>query len=177
MYEPTQGGIYADTLGILQGELKMAAVWKKFDGSEEHKEMMRKAFNGWECRLHDGRQYRNLPAAVNPPYDEIDEFLIYDPHPHKDMIIEWANTGKPVYFINRPGRWVKSTAPQWNLLRTYSFDPPINQGYRKYKYRDEAGLIHVQAINRIGSVLKAEQIESFSQFIGWIDDDWQEVEV
>lgn len=155
----------------------MAAVWKKFDGSEEHKDMMRNSVHGWECKLKNGNVLKNLLNYRHIPFSAIYEFLIYDPHPHKDMIIEWANTGKPVYFITRPGQWVKSTAPQWNLLRTYSFDPPINQGYRRYKYRDEVGLIQVQAINKLGSVLKEEEIEKASQFIGWIDDDWQEVEV
>jgi hypothetical protein len=77
------------------------ANWIKFDGGAGHQHEIRKSLNYYGClmKLKDGSEHR-LTGEHREKYiknENIDAFLICEPHPHRDMIIEWANTCRPVW--------------------------------------------------------------------------------
>jgi hypothetical protein len=138
------------------------ANWIKFDGSEEHKRIIR--LNEVIFKLKDGGENKYAPLS------NVDSFLICEPHPHRDMIIEWANTGRPVYVKYKGHKeFVIDDTPVWYLNCEYSFDPPKE----KIKYRV--------------ALMKACRVEAYSEeaasmvlhsddFIKWLTD-WQEVKI
>jgi hypothetical protein len=166
----------------------MAAQWKKFDGTDEQIKEMEESDHGYIFRyIPPGGKFEEESDISNGAAQciakarlgfDITEYLICQPRRHADMIIRQAKTGQPAYVkADISNKWDLIKNPAWSERCEYSFNHPVTQGYIRYKYRDDAGLIYVQAINKFGSVLKAEEIENASQFIEWIDDDWQEVEV
>lgn len=82
------------------------------------------------------------------------EYLICEPHPHAEMIIEWAKTGRPVYWNG-----VQISNPGWDAYEKYSFNPP-RQYYRVYI--DTAGSLDIAYCERDPDDLDR-----------WVDDDWR----
>ena len=151
------------------------AEWLKFDGSEEHKSMLRGAINGWACKQkNSGNEIKNLPQVKCVPFDEIDEFMIYEPNPHAEMIIEWARTGRPVYRKYQDGIWRIDPDQIWDKHEEYSFDPP------REKFRYKAALMKGSEYYYIAVAYADEGVVGITRnslFVRWLDDDWQEVEV
>jgi hypothetical protein len=138
--------------------------WIKFDGSEEHKNLMRA--NDCKIRLKKGGE---VDRAL---FDDIDSFLICEPHPHRDMIIEWANTGRPVFQKNA-NKWLPDPFPTWSKDAEYSFDLPKEKiRYRVALMEDKYGDAYTETAN---SEVKEVRIESNEHFIKWITD-WIEVD-
>jgi hypothetical protein len=138
------------------------ANWIKFDGSEEHKSLLREKDSIFKCK--DGTT-RNSAF-----FDEIDSFLICEPHPHRDMIIEWANTGRPVYVKYKGHKeFVIDDTPVWYLNCEYSFDPPKN----KIRYR--VALMKGYRVEAHSEEV-ANMVVHSDDFIKWLTD-WQEVEI
>lgn len=76
------------------------AEWVKFYGSEEQLKMMSESKNGWIWRDNLGKTQRGICSGTpfgTRVFNKIDSFLICEPNPHVNMIIEWARTGRPVY--------------------------------------------------------------------------------
>jgi hypothetical protein len=131
------------------------ATWVKFDGSEEHKDL-----------IIDNSDNVHIKHKDN---NDIDSFLICEPHPHRDMIIEWANTGKPVYYRTSEGIWELIKCPNWFEGNEYSFDPPKE----KIKYR--VALME-EGTMTADSEKDEMDLKKSNNFVKWLTD-WQEVEV
>lgn len=90
-------------------------------------------------------------------------------HKHADLIIEWANTGKPLqYWYDIMDKWkdVKDT-PLWSEEVVYRFKPEVIE-YRRFLSHN----------NEIIIVYAHENTASFLPLVKrWIDIEWQEVEV
>lgn len=120
----------------------MTAQWVAYTGSDEQIAEMKKANDGYLLRCNDG---------IDVPYNEyeylhenhkevVTHYLICNPHPLADMIIQQARTGQPVYvkvlretwgmfkhtFIRHEEKhtiYVTAT-PNWNIPNAeYSFIP------------------------------------------------------
>lgn len=155
------------------------AEWKKFTGSEEQKTMLRNAVNGWACKQHSGNEIHNLPQVKCVPFDEIDEFMIYEPHPHAEMIHRWADTGQPVYkFSEYDNEWQLIAEPHWHRDTKYSFNPPKEKKFievRDYLLKTLDGEIFKATANKKFNDIK--YIEDMNTFVRWLDDDWRKVEI
>jgi hypothetical protein len=145
------------------------AEWIKFDGSEEHKKMMH------EAELGSLLLKRKVGADQNSvAYDAIDSFLICEPHPHRDMIIEWANTGRPVYYFNRSKmEWELIDHPEWWEGDEYSFDPPKPKiRYRVALLINDVGELSTDTANSDDDEIR---IAKSPWFVKWLTD-WIGVE-
>jgi hypothetical protein len=105
--------------------------WKKFTGSSEQISEILNAKNGVRYRKCDGKIWQansaeSLQSLINYTKHQIEEYLICQPHPHAEMIIEWARTGREVYWYNGCGQWVIDDSPVWSPDMKYSFNPHGN---------------------------------------------------
>jgi hypothetical protein len=88
------------------------------------------------------------------------------------MIIEWANTGRPVFQKNA-NKWLPDPFPTWSKDAEYSFDPPKEKiKYRVALMRDTDGAWVIV----VDDESEARQISNFANFERWLND-WIEVEV
>jgi hypothetical protein len=144
------------------------ANWIKFDGSEDHKRLM-------HTNIKNLRVIHKQGAGKNSSlFADVESFLIGEPHPHRDMIIEWANTGRPVWVKDLDGTWKLEPLPCWNPEFEHSFDPPKKKiKYRVALMKDKYGDAYTETAN---SEVKEVRIESNEHFIKWITD-WQGVEI
>lgn len=165
--------------------------WVKFDGSEEQLEMMRTAEHGFKIKyknnivgnqdessiiIANGLQHAVLNHVTQSSTGAtVTHFLICEPHPHAEMIIEWARTGRPVYFFDTAsGEWLPVKKPDWDENTRYSFDPPKEKiKYRVALFRDEAGTHYTNHTNTEDG---ENLIQNNGHFVRWLGD-WQEVEV
>ena len=124
----------------------MSAQWKKFTGSEEQIIEIRSCTHGLLCKFKDelhenngcieeANYYNNAEGTLFIKIDDgefyryrdigkMSEYMIIKPHPHAEMIIEWARTGREVYFQDETGRWLATDGrPSWHPEFKYSFNP------------------------------------------------------
>ena len=108
----------------------MSAQWKKFTGSEEQIREILNAKDGAKLRYcmvdgdFDSKKIFVSDLTKHLGNKSISEYLICQPHPHAEMIIEWARTGREVYFYSDHfKKWRLSTIPVWNEKDKYSFNP------------------------------------------------------
>jgi hypothetical protein len=150
------------------------AEWMKFDGSEEHGLRVLSTESMVKIRTTNGQEV-NIKDFLLSDFrrEDIYSFLICEPHPHRDMIIEWANTGRPVY-VKMDGGWELDESPRWLHDVKYSFDPPRE----KVRYR-----VAMMKADYCGSYTRTadyekdvKNIESSNEFVRWLTE-WQEVEV
>jgi hypothetical protein len=104
--------------------------WEKFTGSEEQISEIDNAKQGYKLRYqtitNPGRAweseilYHKLLLASN-----ITQYLICQPNPHAEMIIEWAKTGRKVYQFDDTTckKWRVVDYPNWHPNDKYSFNP------------------------------------------------------
>ncbi|SFI31658.1 hypothetical protein [Nitrosomonas sp. Nm34] len=105
------------------------STWKKFTGSEEQLSEIKESKHGWIVKWKDGTLSSIFDDdgenhdfhLVN--FYEVAEYMICQPHPHSEMIIEWARTGREVYWYNGCGQWVIDDNPVWWPDMKYSFNP------------------------------------------------------
>jgi hypothetical protein len=107
--------------------------WKKFLGSDEQISEILNAKDGFKW-LNQGIEsdvlfasnsfeWRSLFTDIAASLDNV-EYLILNPHPHADMIIEWARTGREVYYYHEGmGIWELDDEPTWSQRIKYSFNP------------------------------------------------------
>jgi hypothetical protein len=141
------------------------AEWIKFDDSKEHRLKLERRNNG-NVLVKFKNGDTQMGGAFS--YDHVDSFLICEPHPHRDMIIEWANTGRPVWV-----RYPKETEwelvdPSWSVECEYSFDPPKP----KIKYR--VALME-EGTMTADSEKDEIDLKKSNNFVKWLTD-WIEVE-
>ncbi|AKH38334.1 MULTISPECIES: hypothetical protein [Nitrosomonas] len=107
-------------------------AWKKFTGSEEQIIEMKTSKEGFKIctkagtesniwKAYDVFSEQRVDALLKG--NEIDVYMICQPHPHAEMIIEWARTGRDVYWYNGCGQWVIDDNPVWWADMKYSFNP------------------------------------------------------
>lgn len=147
------------------------AEWLKFDGSEEHRKLLRDA-SDFRLKLKDGTETALINGSCE--FAMIDQILICERHPYADMIIEWARTGRPVYQLMPNGEWRVVKRPWWNPLEGYSFDPP------KFKLVYRVSLLNLKDEGFVTAISThkwlADELEKKDYFVRWLTD-WQEVEV
>jgi len=89
------------------------------------------------------------------------------------MIIEWAETGKPVEVKSVGGNlWLLTQKPDWVDYLEYRFKPEVVK-YRSALFKYKSGLA-------VESACDPDMVEIFhtlDEFVRWIDTEWQEVEV
>ena len=94
------------------------------------------------------------------------------PHKWANVIKAWANGEKVQYrYVGFPDEWITTTTPNFHVPAVECRIKPETVKYRRYLWNDFGK-------KRLGIVDKYENVvivESFSTFIHWIDDDWQEV--
>ena len=110
----------------------MNAQWKKFDGSDDQIREILNAKDGVIFNYVTGEEDHQIYSPEKDKYHlwnrfetkAIDEYMLCNPHPHADMIIEWARTGMEVYqYLMGMNRWVKVDYPNWLPGNKYSFNP------------------------------------------------------
>ena len=96
-------------------------------------------------------------------------------HKHADMIIEWAETGKPVQYKHEDSdHWLDChRPPEWNEEFQYRFKPEVVK-YRAALFSNAAGRYYTYTVE---DEKEARDIENQACFVKWIDTEWQEVEV
>lgn len=99
------------------------------------------------------------------------------PHKHKDLIIAWANGAKMQFFCKVTHCWMNCATPGWHYDTEYRVKPTTIK-YRRYIYKDanSSGEPRVYIYNHT-STSSIKEIEAMKGFRGWIDHEWQEVEV
>ena len=109
-------------------------TWKKFSGSKEQISEMMSAKDGFKWRDINGKESNIVSGssayALMLLYHKTDdanpvhEYMLCNLHPHAEMIIEWARTGREVYFFDSYNqKWVESPNPLWRTDAKYSFNP------------------------------------------------------
>lgn len=115
--------------------------WKLYYGSDEQIAELENAANGWVLKYSIGgqtdvmygnpiRQIEFSEHTIQPPFTH---YLICNPHPLRDMIKRWSDTGQEVwvrYDVHRiDGEFIchqnyVTTTPDWNIPNAeYSFSP------------------------------------------------------
>ncbi len=114
-------------------------TWKKFTGSEEQINEILNAKDGFKCLTNHGTEYYFVKRYFDDSLNECDirnllsdgstkEYLICQPRPHAAMIIEWARTGREVYWFNPfKSEWELKLSPHWFGTDKYSFNVPDNE--------------------------------------------------
>lgn len=102
-------------------------------------------------------------------------------HKHADLMIEFAETGRPVqYRFASIGDWKGVTGwediehPSWIPELEYRFKPEVVR-YKRYLYHQ--GVPIVVVLQKPLEIQYESDIEKSKGFIKWIDDEWQEVEI
>jgi hypothetical protein len=104
--------------------------WKNFTGSEEQISEVLNAKDGAKLRYcmvngdFDSKKIFVSDLIKHLGNKSISEYLICQPHPHADMIIEWARTGRQVFeYDNKLDCWISLINPSWDHETRYSFNP------------------------------------------------------
>ena len=109
-------------------------TWKKFNGSKEQISEMMSVKDGFKWRDINGKESNIVSGssayALMLLYHKTDdanlvhEYMLCSLHPHAETIIEWARTGREVYFFDSYNqKWVESPNPLWRTDAKYSFNP------------------------------------------------------
>jgi hypothetical protein len=113
------------------------AEWKEYTGSDEQIAEMSNAKYGWICRYSNGEVSYIFDSKNNIKDNFFKDiftntnyypthYLICEPHPYREMIKRWIDTGEPVFVkINdyTKSRYI-TLNPDWNLSNAeYSFAP------------------------------------------------------
>lgn len=157
------------------------AEWIKYENCNECKnEILEAAKKGFVIIEHkDGTESRLTGDITDPVwFEDIRYYLICEPHPHCELIVEWARTGKPVYFKgNWDKRWSLVSEPSWNPECRYALLNPYRElvKFRSYLVMGEEGVTVKCAIERTTESTNIEELEASEFFIKWIDKDWREV--
>lgn len=105
-------------------------------------------------------------------------YLICQPLPHAEMRARHAMTGEAVEYFNGFGYWQDTNPPAWAKDNKYRFKEPEKEKiyYRNYLAKNSTGEIVVYAARKSDSCNPLDY-ESSCDFIKWIHNDWQEVEI
>lgn len=88
------------------------------------------------------------------------------PHPHKDLIIAWAN-GAEVQICNEQNQWEDIQSPFWGPNNKYRVKP--KEEVLKFQvalFKSERGFYTTTA----DSVGEAQEVECYEGFVTWITD-------
>ena len=147
-------GIYKAEIPA-KGEDKMSN-WVKFSGSPFFANYHE---NGIIFKYKDGSESHIMYSIEGVSLSQVTHYLICKPHPHREMIKRWADTGQPVYCNNR-----LLNNPVWHYDNNYSFNKPKKTiKFRNYLREDGSVKVCMCDSNPV----------YFKEWLG----DWQEVEV
>lgn len=81
----------------------MKAHWVKYDGSDEQIAEIKSNTHGYIVRDDLGMLSNRVRVSFDLEGISIlpFEYLICSPHPHADMICQWARTGQPVWWRSK----------------------------------------------------------------------------
>lgn len=97
------------------------------------------------------------------------------PHKHAALIKAWAD-GAEIEVRNEYHEWTYCEYPSWYYAREYRIKPEVKTiKYRRYLWRNTGGCPNVFVLNEGDASPSPAAIERISEFIRWIDDEWQEV--
>ena len=88
------------------------------------------------------------------------------PHPHKDLIIAWAN-GAEIQIYNDQNQWEDIQRPFWGPNHKYRIKPlPVIRTFRVALLNTEDGYLTTTADDEV----EAQEVEEYSTFIAWLTD-------
>ena len=97
------------------------------------------------------------------------------PHKHAAVIKAWADGAEIEFRGNEEAEWSASVVPSWREDFQYRVKPKTLK-YRRYLWAGfEASFVGI--VNSNSPIRKPSGVEVETDFIRWIDTEWQEVEV
>lgn len=102
------------------------------------------------------------------------------PRKHSELIKAWADGAEiQVRIGNNPlSEWLDAPDPTWQKCYEYRIKPEKKViRYRRYFYECVDNLVVSTICDIPGFHIPASELERYDYFKGWIDTEWQEVEV
>ena len=135
--------------------------------------------NGCIYRGNDGCYEKAVPCTWSGRNDKKSVIFILEDtskhHPHRDLIIAWANGAEIEYKDQLTEFWYYAESPAWGVTTKYRIKPKVEVIKLKYRvalFKNETGYRAVS----YDSKTDYKDAESYPNFVKWITD-WIEYEV